>query len=735
MTNWMMDTMVSMTLLMVLVLIVRKPVAHFFGAHIAYLLWALPLARLFMPTLTLKAPPPVETAEAAAATPLLSEIAMAAPSGTMAISAVASVDWMMIALVVWLGGAGMLFISKMAGYFQFREDIVSDGRLVGHHGRIKILETAAVGGPLAFGLFEKYIAVPTNFFRDYAPRERELALEHEIAHHESGDLAANFVGLLILSLHWFNPVAWYAWIAFRQDQETACDARILNKNGRDLRAVYGRTIAKSVSGHKLGLASPLNQKNKIKDRLKMLGQSEKSPFRKNMGALMVGASTVVALPLTATITYAVEAEAHPYVEKLATDSENVTFDAGSKKDGVKIRTKSTSVDVGRNGVVVAEKTKYGYEYTVENDDGSFQFKSKRKLKDKEIAKRLRKMGASKQYSNTSWAPVAPVPPVPPVAPRDLEFIAHDKSKGTINITMLNGEKDWAQVRASGNEHVHRIKYNGRTVVLRTNKRLSKAEIREMVEEAEESRLEADEAAREAKADQQEMRLELAEAARELKQAEREWKEKGKAKSSLDREIQREVELALREAQRDVREAQREAQREAREGQREAREAQREAREAQSEAREAQREAAEAAREAQQEAVEAKSVAARIWDVSQIAFKPNFRAVATSSNRSKSSSSSRSSSRARSASDSNADCVAMNKKIAFAGQGAVNDRAWASVVGCVKVDQHVALKVTLKTLEKKRAKAAECSDKDAKQKLKLEGYDRDIKELKAQLSMT
>ncbi len=729
MTNWMMDTMVSMTLLMILVLIVRKPVAHFFGAHIAYLLWALPLARLFMPTLTLKAPPPVETAEAAAATPLLSEIAMAAPGETMAITAMASIDWMMIALVVWLGGAGMLFISKMAGYFQFREDIVSDGRLVGHHGRIKILETAAVGGPLAFGLFEKYIAVPTNFFRDYAPRERELALEHEIAHHESGDLAANFVGLLILSLHWFSPVAWYAWIAFRQDQETACDARILNNNGRDLRAVYGRTIAKSVSGHKLGLASPLNQKNKIKDRLKMLGQSEKSPFRKNMGALMVGASTVVALPLTATVTYAVEVEAHPFEEHAINDSENDTVDMGSKKDGIKTRTTSTSVDVGRNGVVVTEKKADGYKYTIENDDGSFQFKSKRKLKEKEIAKRLRKLGASKQYSDTSWAPVAPVPPkspVPPVAPRDLEFIARDKSSGTINITMLNGEKDWAQVRANGNEHVHRIKYNGKTVVLRTNKRLSKDEIREMVEEAEESRREADEAAREAKADQREMRLELAEAARELKQAEREWQEElkeiGKAKSRLDRETQREVELALREAQRDVREAQREAQREAREAQREAREAQREA-------REAQREAAEAAREAQQEAIEAKSVAARIWDVSQIAFKPNFRTAVTSSNRSKNSSSSRSSSK------SNADCVAMNKKIAFAGQGAMNDRAWASIVGCVKVDQHVALKVTLKTLEKKRAKAAECNSKDAKQKLKLEGYDRDIKELKAQLSMT
>ena len=712
MTNWMMDTMVSMTLLMILVLIIRKPVSHFFGAHIAYLLWALPLARLFMPTLTLKAPPALETGEAAATTPLLSDIAMAAPAEVAAVGALASLDWTMIALVIWLGGAGMLFISKLAAYFQFREDIVSDGRLVGRHGRIKILETAAVSGPLAFGLFEKYIAVPTNFFRDYAPRERELALEHEIAHHESGDLAANFVGLLVLSLHWFNPVAWYAWIAFRQDQETACDARILENGGRDLRAVYGRTIAKSASGHKLGLASPLNQKNKIKDRLKMLGQSEKSALRKRMGALMVGASTVIALPLTATVTYAVEVEAHPHEDGFVVDDENANVDVSSRKDRVKIRTRSTSVDVGRNGVVVAEKNSDGYQYTVENESGSFQFQSKRKLKDKEIAKKLKKMGLSSQNMSTRWEPVAPVPPVPPVppvAPKDLEFIAHDKSNGTINITMLNGEKEWAKVRASGNEHVHRIKYNGRTVVLRTNKRLSKSEIREMVAEAEESRLEAEEAAQEAEADRAEMRQELAEAANELKQAQREWQREYKEKSKLDRETQREIERAVREAQREAREAQREAARAVREAERDA--------------REAVLEAQEATREAEWTAREAKSVAARIWDVSQMAFKPNFKAA------------SRRSSQSRSSSSSNADCAAMNKKIAFAGRGTTNDRAWASVVGCSKADQQVRLKITLKALEKKRAKAAECHHNDADDKLKIEAYDRDIKELKAQLSMT
>ncbi|MEH6758462.1 MAG: M56 family metallopeptidase [Parasphingorhabdus sp.] len=697
MINWTIDTMVSMSLLMALVLIIRKPVSNFFGAHIAYLLWALPLARLFMPTLTLQAPPPVDVGEAAATatTPLLSEIAMISPGQTDAVSALASIDWAMIALVIWIGGAGLLFISKLAAYFQFREDIVSDGQLVGRHGRIKILETAAVSGPLAFGIFEKYIAVPTNFSRDYAPRERELALEHEISHHESGDLAANFVGLLVLSLHWFNPVAWYAWIAFRQDQETACDARVLQNSGRELRAIYGRTIAKSVSGHQLGLASPLNQKNKIKDRLKMLGQKEKSTFRKRVGALMVGASTVVALPLTATVTYAEEVSATPQESAMAVDSDNVTGAAGYQQN-------NHHNSEGGSSIIVAVKNADGYKYKIDNNGRSFEFQSPRKLKNEQISEKLREMGGSGQNINIPVAPIPPVPPVPPVAPEPL------------NITMLNGEKNWAQVRASGNEYVHKIQHNGRTVILRTNKQLSKDQVRSMVEKAEKSRREADEVLRETKFHGRDAHAALAEAAQELKQAEREWKQKNKELSHLDRHTRSEVERALQEARQEVREAQQEAAQAIRD--------------AEQDAREAQREAIEAAREAQQEAREGKSVAARVWGVSQIVFKPISKSVASSVNESSGRNISRNSNAAR---NRNANCVVMNRGIAFAGQGTMKDRTLAVVAGCgafeVKIDEQAILKVAREGLEQARAEAAKCDSKDVQHDGKIKA--------KNQLSMT
>jgi len=606
--QWIWDTMFSMTLLMLLVLMIRKPVGHFFGARIAYMLWLLPLARLFMPTLTLEAPAEIEPAATFMPAAIGSDLVAAAPAQATTFSALASLDWMMIATILWLGGAGLLFISKLASYLQFREDIVADGRLIGRHGNINILETAAVGGPLAFGVFEKYIAVPTHFFRDYAPRERELALEHEIAHHESGDLAANFVGLTILSLHWFSPVAWFAWISFRQDQETACDARVLEQSGRDVRAVYGRTIAKSASGHRLGLASPLNQKDKIKGRLKMLGQTEKSTLRRRLGAGLVAAGTVISLPLTATITYA------------------------------------EAVDPADVAVPLAP--------------------------------------------TPPAAPAAPVAPLAPEEPSAPSAAAIDDDP--VNITMLNGRKD----ADLSNDYVHKVKHNGRTVILRTDQRLSDKEVRKMVAEAEKSRLAADKALRESKTDREHMGSTMREVERELALA------------------RKEMEQGLREAEREVREALREAE-EVR------REALEEAREAQLEALEEAREARQEAWEAKQEARQGSQTTAR---VSSISYSSRNAVSRTTSNKIK-----------------GPDCVAMNRQIAMGGENGLAGQAWAVVAGCggfeVKIDQAAVLKQALVGLEKGRAEAVKCKSDKVERARKIKDFDRSIAKVKAQLSMT
>jgi len=214
-----------------------------------------------------------------------------------------------VLLVLWLGVGLGLFIARMAAFHRERAAILDDAVQLARIGTIRLVRSPNVSGPLAFGIFDRVIAVPSNFDRLYADHERRLALDHELAHHRSGDLVANFFAFVLLCLQWFNPLAWVAHAAFRFDQEAACDARVLDKVKADDRADYGRAIAKAASGRALLFASALDRRNTLHRRLKSM-LTNPSAGRRLAGRLTVIAAVAIALPLTAT-------RAVQYVDKLA----------------------------------------------------------------------------------------------------------------------------------------------------------------------------------------------------------------------------------------------------------------------------------------------------------------------------------------------------------------------------------------------------------------------------------
>ena len=314
--EWLIDTLIVTAALMAAVLVLRRPVARHFGAQMAYLLWAVPLARLFMPPLT-------QTIEIPVSEPLSDAGAMAMPVGgmlapsdlypadavpqaTFSQELLMAADWFAVGVTIWLCGAAIFLITQLAAYLQNRRELLNDAVQVARIGDIRVIEIAGISGPFAFGLWRRYIALPIGFTRQYDPVERELALAHERSHHRSGDLWANFAGLAMLSLHWFNPVAWLAWRAFRFDQEAACDARVLRQRSAAERTAYARAIAKAATGHTLAFASPLNPKDKIVERLKIMKQKETSRGRKWLGGVLIGTGLVTVMAMTATVSYAIQ---------------------------------------------------------------------------------------------------------------------------------------------------------------------------------------------------------------------------------------------------------------------------------------------------------------------------------------------------------------------------------------------------------------------------------------------
>lgn len=322
MIAWMVETCIATTLLMLLVLALRKPVREQFGPNIAYALWLLPVLRLLMPPLpgawsfTELLGGLTQVAEAPAApasTQAIIDQALLQAQAEMAASTTTTVaqtsvtmssgpSLLLILGAIWAAGAIGFLLWHIVSHSRFCANLMrkAEIRRTVADGRVHVIETDAATGPLAFGIWRKYVAFPRDFAERYDPVERNLALAHELGHHLRGDLIANWIALVVLALHWFNPVAWRAFRAFRADQELACDALVLSGRAPALRHAYGRAIVKSAHGGAVSAACHLHTVNELKGRLKMLSKhNPKSRARVTIGIAGAAALTLAGLALTA----------------------------------------------------------------------------------------------------------------------------------------------------------------------------------------------------------------------------------------------------------------------------------------------------------------------------------------------------------------------------------------------------------------------------------------------------
>ena len=293
------DTMLTTALLVLAVLLIRKPFARHFGPRLAYSLWLIPALRLVLPPLPfadpVAAPENVDVMLVAIDTTLTAPVA---PAWSIA-------DAMPYAFVLWAMGMAAVLAMALLSHRRFRASVLAEAVELEPIGTIRLVMTDAVDGPVAFGLWRRIVAVPQDFFARYAADERALAVDHELAHHRHGDLWANAAALVLLASQWFNPFAWRAIRAFRFDQEAACDARVLTMADADMRgertARYATAIAKAAVGSRLSLAAPMAVHDNLQERLTMLMRRDISKQRGLAGRLLIGSAALAVLATTATL--------------------------------------------------------------------------------------------------------------------------------------------------------------------------------------------------------------------------------------------------------------------------------------------------------------------------------------------------------------------------------------------------------------------------------------------------
>src|SRR4051812_31679211 len=119
MIGWAVGTAVAVSILIVLVLGLRRPVARLFGAQAAYALWAAPLIRALMPRLP----------EGAIAIP--AKAVLGSASYQLIVTNVAASNawsWPDALVLLWLGGAAIFLVVQLMRHHRFVAAALQSGR-------------------------------------------------------------------------------------------------------------------------------------------------------------------------------------------------------------------------------------------------------------------------------------------------------------------------------------------------------------------------------------------------------------------------------------------------------------------------------------------------------------------------------------------------------------------------------------------------------------------------------
>jgi TonB family protein len=148
-------------------------------------------------------------------------------------------DWRIWLMLVWAAGV-LLCIAQMlvacvalgrmrgrANPSPHRDRVRALAETLGIRHEVEVLETAAGGMPMTFGLLRPAIFMPTDA-ETWTDDRRQMVLLHELAHVRRGDVATHLMARVALSLYWWNPLAWTAWREFLKERERAADDLVLN---------------------------------------------------------------------------------------------------------------------------------------------------------------------------------------------------------------------------------------------------------------------------------------------------------------------------------------------------------------------------------------------------------------------------------------------------------------------------------------------------------------------------
>ena len=300
MTGW----LLSSTVLVGVVLLLRRVLRRHLHPAVLYALWLLAAARLLLPftvgtsDLSLSAAasalPPVDTGSVLTPAVLESRpLPDSAPTEDDT-AETAAVPWTKVVAAVWIGGSAVTLAWLLAVNGRCYARLRRSRRPLdaGRDLPCYVYVSAAIDTPCLLG---QSIYVTPQVAADETALRHVLA--HEATHYRHGDPLWAVVRGACLVVHWWNPLVWLAAIRSREDGELACDASAVKRLGEGERTAYGRTLI-ALSCAQTRPVSPLTAattmsggRRTLKERVCLLA---KQPHTRAAAAFVLAAAVILA---------------------------------------------------------------------------------------------------------------------------------------------------------------------------------------------------------------------------------------------------------------------------------------------------------------------------------------------------------------------------------------------------------------------------------------------------------
>lgn len=198
-----------------------------------------------------------------------------------------------------------------------------------------------VESPFILGVVRPRIYLPANLPEE----EQKYVLAHENAHIARRDHWWKPLGFFLLTIYWFNPVLWIAYVLLCRDIELACDEKVIEDLGIEVKKPYSMALLNCSVSRRSVSACPLafGEVN-VKNRIKSVLNYKKPAFWIIMIAILISCALAVVFltnPVSTDVNRIVKEKGYHIVEQIpyeftATIPKEVLTEAAFTKEGLRL---------------------------------------------------------------------------------------------------------------------------------------------------------------------------------------------------------------------------------------------------------------------------------------------------------------------------------------------------------------------------------------------------------------